>query len=213
MRHSIFPNLIVGFLSGSVSLVVVAQTTDLEDPAVAPAAPGHSGATVTEDPASAGSDVPTTISVLAGTDPDPAAIRAATNFVFRATIDGMTEVELGRLALKRSQSDTIHQLAQRMIDDHEQADAALNVIATGKNISVPKEIGSDQQRLIETLAGKTGKAFDTAYLRHAILATIRETSLFTAAAGENDSEIAAFAYEALPSLKNQREMAESLKPT
>jgi putative membrane protein len=147
----------------------------------------------------------------AGEDPDPAATRAAADFITKATIDGMTEIQLGRLALSRSQTDSVLKFAQQTIADSDQADAALGAVALMKNISVPKEIDASHQSIVQSLASKQGRAFDTAYINQMLVAHRRAISLYTAAAGQTDSEIAAFAYKALPTLKTHQRMAQSLK--
>ncbi|HYO90418.1 MAG TPA: DUF4142 domain-containing protein, partial [Pyrinomonadaceae bacterium] len=42
-------------------------------------------------------------------------------FAMTAAQDGMTEVELGRLAVQKGMSDAVKQFGQRMIDDHTNA--------------------------------------------------------------------------------------------
>jgi putative membrane protein len=147
----------------------------------------------------------------AGSDPDPASARAASDFVLKAGIDGMTEVQLGRLALSTSHNSQVRDLAQHIVTDHDQANAKLGEVALMKNISMPKEIDAPHAAVVQQLTAKQGQAFDTAYVNQTITAHAHAITLFTAAAGQSDSEIAAFAYRTLPSLKAHKQMAEALK--
>jgi putative membrane protein len=147
----------------------------------------------------------------AGTDPDPRAARAVSDFISKASIDGLTEIQLGRLVLSRSQNAGIQHFAKQMIADYEQSDSALNAVAMMKNVSVPKELDAPHQAVVQSLSAKQGHAFDAAYLDQMLTAQQRAITLYTAAAGQTDSEVAAFAYKALPTLQNHRQMAEALK--
>ena len=191
------------------------QTPNPADPPAAPSlssGPSHPAHPVDSDAAVTDSGMhqenprPT-----GGTDPDPAATRAATDFVMKATIDNLTEMELGRLALTRSPSVGVRQFAQQMIADYDQANTKLGAVAAMKNISVPKEIDAAHQSVVQSLAAKQGRAFEAAYVDQMLAAHRRAIVLYTAAAGQTDSEIAAFAYKALPTLKTHRQMAQSLK--
>ena len=149
----------------------------------------------------------------AGTDPEPTAARAVTDFITKASIDGMTEIQLGRLALSRSQNNGVLRFAKQMVADHDQADTALSSVATMKNVSVPKEIDATHQAIVQSLTAKQGRAFDAAYIEQMLSAHQHAITLYTAAAGLTDSEVAAFAYKELPTLKSHRQMAQSLKAT
>ena len=76
--------------------------------------PAHTSTSETDEsiPKSSGAAAASTtergnLKETAGTDPDPASVRAVTDFVTRASIDGMTEVQMGRLALTNSRSDQV----------------------------------------------------------------------------------------------------------
>jgi putative membrane protein len=147
----------------------------------------------------------------AGDDPDPASAKAAADFVLKAGIDGMTEVQLGRLALTTSHNERVRELAQHIVTDHDQANTKLGEVALMKNISMPKQLDAAHATVIQQLTAKQGQAFDVAYVNQTITAHARAITLFTAAAGQSDSEIAAFAYRTLPSLKAHKQMAEALR--
>jgi putative membrane protein len=207
-------------LALAVTLMAGSAWSQTPDPSNPPTAPSiTSGPSHTAHPAAGSADSAQGNAAMhqqdarptAGGDPDPAAATAAADFITKAAIDGMAEVQLGRLALSKSQSDGVLKFAQQMITDYDRANNALGAVATMKNISVPKEIDAPHQNIVQSLSSKQGRAFDTAYIDQMLIAHQRAISLFTAAAGQTDSEIAAFAYKALPTLKTHRQMARSLK--
>ena len=57
-------------------------------------------------------------------------------FVKDALVGGLTEVELGKLAVDKASSDAVKQFGQKMIDDHSKANAELKEIATKEKIDV-----------------------------------------------------------------------------
>src|ERR1700682_3611841 len=51
-------------------------------------------------------------------------------FMQKAAMGGLLEVELGRLATQKGSSDVVKQFGQRMIDDHSKANQELQQIAS-----------------------------------------------------------------------------------
>jgi len=59
-------------------------------------------------------------------------------FVKTAALTGLTEVELGKIALTKSQDPQVRTFAQRMVKDHGKANEELTSIADRKQLEVPK---------------------------------------------------------------------------
>ena len=78
-------------------------------------------------------------------------------FVKDALLGGMTEVELGKVALERASSDPVKQFAQKMIDDHSKANEDLKQLASKENINVPDSLDSKHQSRVEKLSKLPGK--------------------------------------------------------
>ena len=60
-------------------------------------------------------------------------------FVENAAKGGMMEVEMGKMASKRAQSNHVKQFAARMVADHSKANSELKSIASKKGIKLPAE--------------------------------------------------------------------------
>jgi len=131
-------------------------------------------------------------------------------FVKKAALDGLTEVEAGKVALIKSQDPAIRDFAQRMVSDHGKANTELESIALRKGIAAPKQLDPEHKQMLETLKGKSGKDFDLAYAQHMNMDHSKAIALFESAAGSNDPDLAQFAKKTLPTLKEHKALAQKL---
>src|SRR6185503_1782374 len=76
---------------------------------------------------------------------------------------GTAEVELGKLALQKTQRDDVKKFAQQMVDDHTKAGDELKALAMRKNISWPADLDAEHKALKDRLSKLSGAAFDQAY--------------------------------------------------
>jgi len=134
-------------------------------------------------------------------------------FVKKAALDGMTEVELGKVALSKSQDPQVRQFAQRMITDHGKANTELASVAQGKKLEVPKSLDSEHQSMVKSIGDKSGAAFDAAYGEHMKADHSKAIALFEGASSGSDTELAALASKTLPTLKEHKKLAEALPMT
>ncbi len=87
-------------------------------------------------------------------------------FVSKALQGGEAEVELGKLALEKSQSDDVKQFAQKMVSDHSQmGEKWFKPVAQQMGVSEPKGPSKKDKKLIEKLQGLTGPQFDIEYIQ------------------------------------------------
>ncbi len=133
-----------------------------------------------------------------------------TTFVKKAAQDGMTEVQLGKLALQKSQDAKVREFANRMVADHSKAGEDLASLAKSKNIDVPATLDAEHQSIVQTLTSKSGAAFDTAYSQHMKADHSEAIALFEGASKSSDKDLAAFARKTLPTLKEHKELADQL---
>src|SRR3981081_579941 len=63
----------------------------------------------------------------------------STKFSSAAAQGGLTEVELGRLAVQRGSNPAVKSFGQRMIEDHSRANDELQSIAMKKSINLPTD--------------------------------------------------------------------------
>lgn len=143
-----------------------------------------------------------------------AAMKAVTpeKFASQAAVISKAEIELGRLAMQRSQDANVRKFAQRMVEDHQAAEAKLEKIAAQENITLPQSLDAEHQALKQKLSKLDGEAFDRAYAMEMEKGHDEAVALFESAsqAQQMPSELKQFAASTLPTLKKHQEMAESL---
>lgn len=131
-------------------------------------------------------------------------------FVEKAALDGMTEVELGKIALDKSQDPVVRRFAQRMITDHGKTNQELTSLARAKGLDAPTSLDAEHQAKISKLKSQNGAAFDKAYCEHVNMERSTAIALFESASKTPDPELAGFARKTLPTLKEHKQMAEEL---
>jgi putative membrane protein len=138
---------------------------------------------------------------------------AADQIVLRqAAIGGMAEVELGKLAQQRAQSDAVKQFAQRMVDDHGKSNTRVASLAKGHRIPLPKETDPDQKALRAQLEKLSGAEFDAAYMGAQVGDHQKTAHLLEHAIGSGqDAKTKAFAMETLPVVLRHLEMAKQIE--
>lgn len=132
-------------------------------------------------------------------------------FVKAAAEDGMAQVALGNLALKKSSNNDVKQFAEKMVQDHEQANQQLESIAKSKGLTVPTKLDAKHQAMVNNLKARSGAAFDKAYAEHMATGHAQAVALFESASKSSDPEVAAFAQKTLPTLQEHEQMADNLR--
>jgi putative membrane protein len=86
-------------------------------------------------------------------------------FVKNALEGGMAEVQLGQLALQKSNNDDVKQFAQRMVTDHTKMGDQMKPIAQQIGVKLPDAPSKKDQATIAKLQALNGDAFDKAYMK------------------------------------------------
>jgi putative membrane protein len=129
-------------------------------------------------------------------------------FIRTAAMDGMAEVEHGRLAAQNAAHDDVKQFGQRMVDDHSKAGDELKGLASQKNVTLPTELDAKHKAMHEKLSKMNGAAFDRAYMAHMVTAHQQAVALFQKeASGGKDADAKAWAAKTLPTLQEHLKTA------
>ncbi len=131
-------------------------------------------------------------------------------FVTKAAQDGLTEIELGKVALTKSLDPTVRNFAQRMVTDHGKANQELAAIASAKGIDAPKKLDAEHAALVKNLGAKDGPEFDAEYSTHMNMDHSKAIALFESASKSPDKDLANFAKKTLPTLQEHKELASKL---
>jgi putative membrane protein len=139
-------------------------------------------------------------------------LQNASEFAVDATTANMLEIELGNLAAERASSQEVRTFAQKMVNDHTQAQERLNAIAQQKNIALPDGLPQDKRDKIEDFREKSGNDFDRDYIDLMVDEHQDNINEYEDAADNlEDNEIKQYANETLPNLREHREEAERIK--
>src|SRR4051812_35048280 len=90
------------------------------------------------------------------------------SFLKEAAQGGMAEVQMGRLAAQKAQSQAVRQLGQKLVQDHSKANQELKLLASQKSVTLPSDIGTENETAISHLKGLEGTEFDQAFIKHAV---------------------------------------------
>ena len=133
-------------------------------------------------------------------------------FMRQAAENGHAEVESGRFALRKATDPRIRTFAQTMIDDHTQANQALQALAAKKRVELPDGPSLLQKGKAMLLEAADGESFDRRYAESMGVQAHRDTlELFEKAASDaDDPEIKAFAQDTLSTLRKHLSMAQQL---
>jgi putative membrane protein len=120
-------------------------------------------------------------------------------FVRQAAMGGLAEVELGKLAAQKGQSDAVKDFARLMIEDHVKANERLSALAEQAGLTPPKEIDQEHRAVRDRLEKLSGAEFDRAYIQsqlqdHQKTAQLLEWEIGSA----QDPALKSFAAETLP---------------
>ena len=152
---------------------------------------------------------------FAQSDPAPAvagreASSADQSFAKEAAIGGMSEVELGRLAVEKATDPRVRQFGQQMIDDHSKANDGLKAAASKEGITLPRDTDAKHQKTMERLQKLSGAQFDAAYTEEMLRDHREDVAAFEKEAKAGGSPVQKFAADTLPTLQNHLQMIEAI---
>lgn len=87
------------------------------------------------------------------------------DFVKEALQGGMAEVQMGNLALQKSNNDQVKQFAQKMVDDHTKMGEQMKPVAQQLGVKEPTGPSKHEKETISKLQNLNGDAFDKAYVK------------------------------------------------
>lgn len=126
---------------------------------------------------------------------DPAAFMAS---AYRA---GLAEIQLSQLALQKTGDARVRTFAQRMVDEHTQANTQVAALAQQEGFPLPSGPSAEQQATATELSAFTGTDFDEGYMDANVIAHVKTVRLFRKQAEAGiDPDVKAFASDNAPGL-------------
>ncbi len=132
--------------------------------------------------------------------------------MIEAASGGMYEVELGKLARQKAQTQAVKDFAPQMVTDHGKANEQLKALASAKGITLPATISDKHQKDYDNFTEKEAADFDKDYIDQMVKDHKKDVNAFEKAAKNlDDPDVKAFASNTLPTLKEHLTMAEQIQ--
>lgn len=134
-------------------------------------------------------------------------------FVENAASAGLAEVEMAKMALKKSTQDDVRHFAQMMIESHTQMNKELRALANNEGLNIPDEPTLLKKTKTFVLSQRQGESFDEAYAKNQVEAHEQTYQLFRQAANSPSENVRKFAEAKLHSLEHHLNVARALVTT
>lgn len=132
-------------------------------------------------------------------------------FVTKAALGGLMEVQLGQMAADKGTSQEVKDFGKRMVADHGKANDELKALAQKKNMTLPTELDKKHKEKVDKLTKASGADFDKQYMRHMVKAHAKDVTQFqNAAKSLKDPDLKAWATKTLPALEEHMQQATAL---
>jgi putative membrane protein len=134
--------------------------------------------------------------------------QADREFVNKAAIGNVAEVELGRVAVQRAARPSVKSFGERMVTDHGRAGAELTTLARSKGMDVSNTLDVSHTAMRDRLSGLSGADFDRAYMSEMVRDHTEDVAAFERAAQTAaDADVKAYAERSLPMLREHLALA------
>jgi putative membrane protein len=163
----------------------------------------------TNDPdASTGGSTSEQINQEANVDDD------ALTFIKTAASSNVMEIEIGKLAQQKAQSERVKKFGLMMVNDHTKASNELKSLASEKNVVVNYALKPEHKTHLSDLQKLSGSAFDKHYMQMMLSAHTTDIQLFERFGADNrDKAVNNFATKTLPVLKMHLDSARNIQTT
>lgn len=123
------------------------------------------------------------------TVPTPANEAAAPDFVMKAAMSDMYEVEAAKVALQRATNAEAKKFAQMMVEDHTKSTSNLKsaIAASGLTLTPPAALDEAHAKRLQDLKDKDAADFDKAYLEDQVDAHQTALNLHQRYANDGDN--------------------------
>ena len=138
---------------------------------------------------------------------------STTDFVQKAAMSDMYEVEAGKIATQKGQTAPVKGFAEMMVDAHSKTTEELKgIIASEKiNVDLPTKLDAKHQKLIDDLNAASSADFDSTYAKQQVDGHQEAVDLFDSYAKKgNNAALKAFAQKTLPVIQQHLDAAKKL---
>lgn len=134
------------------------------------------------------------------------------SFLETAAVGGKAEVELARLAQQKAQNEQVKQFAQRLQQDHSQANTELLSMSEKMSLTLPTQLDNQHKQHREHLSKLSGAKFDREYIKMMVDDHQKNVDDFQKQSGNAiNSDVKNFASKTLPVLQQHLDMAKNIQ--
>jgi putative membrane protein len=136
------------------------------------------------------------------------------DYVQTAAMGDLFEIESSRLALQRSSSNEVKELAQHMVDEHQRTsdDMKARLVRAGVIVEAPTMLDDEHREKLEDLRSASNQEFDEQYIELQKEAHDEALSLHRDYAMDGDmADLKAFASDAVPKIEMHQMMIAELE--
>lgn len=125
----------------------------------------------------------------------------------------LAEIEAGKMAKEKSQDKQVQEFAEKMIDDHTQAQEQLQELAQEKGVTLPTQPDKKQQAAMKKMESMSGDRFDKQYLSQGGLRDHREAQnmLSRVEKRAQDDDLKELARSMQPKINEHYDMARDMQ--
>jgi putative membrane protein len=135
----------------------------------------------------------------------------AVKFIEDAIRGNLAEVKMGQLAQQHGASDDVRDYGEMLAKDHGKGLEKSSSLAKTLGVTPPTQPSADAAKTYDQLAKLSGKEFDRQFAMHMAMDHQKEIAKYEEEARDGISpEVAAYARETLPTLKEHLEKAQSI---
>jgi len=138
--------------------------------------------------------------------------RGDRKFVQEAAEGGMFEVQVAQLAASKATDPAVKDFANRLVQDHQQANNELVQLANSKHVELPAAPSRSKRHALEKLGKMNGAEFDRNFVKEVGLKDHeKDIKQFEKAAEKlKDADLKAWAQKTLPHLREHYALAQKL---
>lgn len=135
------------------------------------------------------------------------------NFVEKAALANMTEVEFGKLAATNASDSSVKSFGQHMVTEHTTALNELKSISDNYDgIDWPSGMDQQHKDMHDQLMGMSGYAFDSLYIHSQVMDHQTTRDLFQSeVSGGNEQRVRSYASKYLPHIEEHLAKADSIQ--
>jgi putative membrane protein len=136
--------------------------------------------------------------------------KASQKFIKEAIEGNLAEVQVGRLAQQKGQSEGVKSFGQMLATDHGQANQKAIQVASQIAVAPPTEPNAKQKKVYDKLSKLSGDQFDRTFASEMVKDHKKDIKEFEKAAKTGSGPAPTFANETLPTLRKHLETAQAL---